>query len=367
MTSFKHTIFIAGCFSFCVATSLLPSCTGHPVTPGTGSDTASLSSLLNKVSIDTATMRPIFDEIMLTGKVAPDEDKQIRIFPLVSGIVKKVNVHSGYYVKAGEVLAELTSSEMAGFNNDLSVAEASLANAKRQLSVTEDLYQGGLASSKDLEQARSEYKRVSSELHKAEQVLKINGGDREAGYRIKTPMAGFIIDKRVTEHMQLRPDNNDPLFVIADISNVWAMVNIYESDISFIRQGDSVQLTTLSYPGKVFKGTIDKIYQMLDPDTKTMRARINISNKDLLLKPEMFVTAHVKVVQSESRVSIAARALIFDNNQYFVVVRKGANLSVQPVEIAEKLGGRAYIRNGLQPGDQVIASRQLYFYEALKQ
>lgn len=358
-------------YLFLACCSLLPvvlaGCQSSPAAEEKQPD-PSLRQLLGKVKMDTATIHPILDEILLTGKIAPDEDKQIRIYPLVSGIVRKVYVHSGYSVKKGDVLAELVSSEMAGYNNDLATAEASLANARRQLSVTEDLFNSGLASGKELEEARNEQKRIASEVQKARQVLQINGGDRHAGYRIKTPLDGFVIDKRVTEHMQLRPDNNDPLFVIADIRNVWAMVNIYESDISYVHQGDSVHIITLSYPGKTFYGTIDKIYQVLDPETKTMRARINIDNRDLLLKPEMFVSANVQVVHREARVSIDAGALIFDNNQYYVVLCDDRDsLSVRPVEIAEKMSNRAYIRSGLKAGDKVVASRQLYFYEALKQ
>ncbi|RYG13451.1 MAG: biotin/lipoyl-binding protein [Chitinophagaceae bacterium] len=83
---------------------------------------------------------------MVTGKVVPDEDRQIRIFPQVSGTVTAVHVHSGYYVKAGQVLAELKSTEMANFNNELAGAEANLANARRDLSAKEDMFNGGLVS-----------------------------------------------------------------------------------------------------------------------------------------------------------------------------------------------------------------------------
>ena len=359
-----HKQFITG---LCLITILMVACKQKPE-PAPAKDPAKeMEELLSKVITDTASTNAVKDEILVSGKIVPDEDSQIRIYPMVSGIVRKVNVHSGWYVKAGQTLAELVSSEMAGFSNELASAEASLANARRDLSLKQDLFSSGLASEKDVEEAKSEYKRASSEVHKAEQVLQINGGDREAGYRITTPINGFVIEKRVTEHSHLRPDNSDPVFVIADISNVWAMVNIFESDISYIHQGDSVHLTSLSYPGKVFRGDIEKIYQVLDPETKTMRARINIHNPDLLLKPEMFVSAKVKVVQQHSRVSIPVRSLIFDNNRYYVVVREGNTARIQPVEVAEKMSGRAYISEGLQENDVVISSRQLYFYEALKQ
>lgn len=341
------------------------SCSSEPQ-PIIPSQQDQLYSALKEVIIDTATESPIKNQLLVTGKIVADENRQIKIFPQVSGTVTAVHVHSGYYVKAGQVLAELRSSEMANFNSELSGAEASVASARRDLSAKEDMFNGGLVSAKEVEEARNEFKRVSSELQRAEQVLQINGGDRHASYKIKSAISGFVIDKKLTDHMQLRPDNADPVFVIADISNVWAMINIYESDISFIHQGDSVALTTLSYPGKTFYGTIDKIYQMLDPETKTMRAKINIRNEDLLLKPEMFVTAKVRNEQRGSSLSISDKALIFDNDKYYVVVRTPDGPEVKRVTIAEKLNGRAYISEGLKSGDQVVCSRQLYFFEALK-
>ena len=351
----------------CLFPLLLAACSQKPEAAPAKDQAKEMEEILSKVITDTATTHAVKDEILVTGKIVPDEDSQIRIYPMVSGIVKKINVHSGWYVKAGQVLAELESSEMASFSNELSSAEASMANAKRNLSVKRDLYASGLASARDVEEAESEFKRASSEVHKAEKVLQLNGGNRQAGYRITTPINGFVIEKKVTDHSHLRPDNADPAFVVADISKVWAMVNIYESDISFIHQGDSVHLTSLSYPGKVFAGVIEKIYQVLDPETKTMRARINIHNPDLLLKPEMFVSAKVKVVQQHSQVSIPSRSLIFDNSRYFVIVKDGNKPRIQQVEVAEKMGGRAYISAGLNDNDVVVATRQLYFYEALKQ
>ncbi len=325
-----------------------------------------LKALREKITVDTASAQPVRDERLLTGKIQPDEDKQISIYPQVSGVVSKVYAHTNHYVKAGEVLAEMTSAEMAGYNSEFAANEAALSNARRRLSAVKDMFHSGLSSEKELEEAENEFKRTNSEWKKAKEVLQLNGGGSSTRYLIRTPLKGFVIKRGIAEHMQLRADNADPAFVVADISRVWAVVNVYESDISAVHQGDSVELTTIAYRDKVFTGRIEKIYQVLDAETKTMRARISVDNAGLLLKPEMFVSAKVTSNYNDNRISIPARDLIFDDNHYYVICIENKGMRIQPVEVAEKIGDRAYIVSGLKEGDLLAGSRQLYIYQSLK-
>jgi cobalt-zinc-cadmium efflux system membrane fusion protein len=144
-------------------------------------------------------------------------------------------------------------------------------------------------------------------------------------------------------------------------------VNVYESDISKIQAGDPVKVTTLSYPDKVFDGKIDRMDNMLDPDNKVMHARIKINNPGNLLKPGMFANIQIRAKSGEDLPEINTRALVFDNDKNYVIVVDGkAKVHIQPVTIAKTVEDRAYISKGLRPGDRVIASRQVYLYESLK-
>ena len=120
--------------------------------------------------------------------------------------------------------------------------------------------------------------------------------------------------------MMIRSDNATGLFTISDLKNVWVMANVYESNISFVKMGDSVNITTLSYPGKIFRGKIDKIMNVLDPSNKVMKLRIVLRNPDYLLKPEMFASVVVNTTENKKMLSIPARTLIFDHSQYYVLV-----------------------------------------------
>lgn len=324
-------------------------------------------TLLSKLEIDTVGASSSSVELTFTGKVVPVEDNMVRIYPMVSGIVHDVHVHSGDFIKKGQVLATLGSPEMAGYARESVSADAQLAVARRNVDVASDLYKSGLASEKDLQQAKSEYEIARAEHARTKAIMELNPGKGGLNYVIKSPISGFLVEKRVTDNMQVRADNPENLFTVADLSKMWVMINIYESDISQVKAGDRVKINTLSYPDKVFGGQIEKIYNMLDPDDKVMRARVRVDNPDLILKPEMFANVKVQARSNNAFPVINTRCLIFDNNKNYVVVTDGrSQAAIREVEIARKVEDKAYIRNGLKSGEKLVASRQVFLYEGLK-
>ena len=324
-------------------------------------------SLIRSLLIDTVQQAGALSQITLSGKITPDDNKMVKIYPMVSGIAQDVHVQLGDVVQRGQLLATMKSAEVAGFSKDAISAQADLKNTKRALQVTQDLYKSGLASQKDLESAQSDYQKAVAEDKRATAVMGINKSNANMAYEIKAPISGFVVEKNLTSNTQVRADNSTNLFTIADLSTVWAMINIYESDIANIKQGDDVQVTTISYPDKVFSGKIDKVYDMLDPDNKVMRARVIIKNPGNLLKPEMFANIQVKAQSGQNLPVINTRSLVFDNDRNYVLVVDGkAHVRIQPVEIARKVEDKAYISKGLKPGERVVASRQVFLYESLK-
>jgi membrane fusion protein, heavy metal efflux system len=323
-------------------------------------------TLLNSLLIDTVKAADALSQLTLTGSIAPDENKMVKIFPLVSGIAQDIKVQLGDVVHKGQILAVMKSAEMAAYNKDYISSAADIRNTKRIMESTQDLYKSGLASQKDFEQAQSDYQKAVAEGKRASAVISINKSN-ENGYEVRTPISGFVVEKNLNNSTQVRADNSQNLFTIADLSTVYVLVNVYESDISKIQTGDPVKVTTLSYPDKVFTGQIDKIDNMLDPDNKVMHARIKINNPGNALKPGMFANVLIKAKSGENLPEISSKALVFDSDKNYVIVVDGkAKVHIQPVEIAKTVEDRAYISKGLKPGDRVIASRQVYLYESLK-
>jgi len=354
-------------YAFCIIGLTLQSC--HRSNESQERDTKFqvTDSLLNSVLIDTVKEASALSQFTLTGSIAPDENKMVKIYPMVSGVAQDIRVQLGDVVHRGQTLAILKSPEMAGFTKDYVASEADIRNTHRILESTQDMYKSGLASQKDLEQAQSDYSKAVAEGKRATAVIQINKSN-ENGYEVKAPISGFVVERNLTNNTQVRADNGQNLFTIADLSTVYVLVNVYESDISKIQTGDPVKVVTLSYPDKVFSGKIDKIDNMLDPDNKVMHARIKISNPGNLLKPEMFANILINARSGEELPFVNSNVLVFDNDKNYVIVADGskAKVHIQPVEIAKTVEDRAYIRKGLNPGDRVIASRQVYLYESLK-
>ncbi|QEC74446.1 efflux RND transporter periplasmic adaptor subunit [Mucilaginibacter ginsenosidivorax] len=345
----------------------ISACSHHPDEAAKDARFEVTDTLLRSLVIDTVKAENAVSEITLTGSIAPDESKMVKIFPMVSGIAQSVHVQLGDVVKKGQVLTTLRSAEIAGFSRDLISAQADLRNAKRQLETTQDLYKSGLSSEKDLEQAKSDYQKATAENNRAGSIMSINKSNGK-GYEIQSPLTGYVIEKNVTEDMQVRADNNQNLFTIADLSSVFVLINMYESDIASVKLGDAVQITTLAYPDKVFTGKIDKLFDVLDPDNKVMRARVMISNPDNMLKPGMFTNVKIQAKSGMNLPAIKTDAIVFDNNKNYVVVVDGpAKVHIQLVEIAKRVEDVAYISKGLKPGQRVVASRQVYLYESLKE
>lgn len=326
-------------------------------------------TLQKMIRIDTVKTTNIDDELVLSGEIGFDENKVVKVFPFSSGQVLEVNVSLGDKVREGQTLAVIKSAEIVGNYSDLAAAEHDAAIAKRQLDNAESLFKSGIASEREYTEARLNYEKALSAGNKIKEQIAINGhGNTSASgtYVIKAPRSGFIVERKVNTGNFIRQDNTDNLFTISDLKNVWVWANVYEIDISKVKPGYTAGVSTLAYPDKTFTGTVDKISDVLDPQTKVMRIRINLPNNEGLLKPEMF--ANVRVMNKEGRkaVSIPASALVFSSSKNYVVLYKGqCDLHVQEVSVLKSINGIAYVSSGLKEGDLVVSQNQILLYNAL--
>jgi len=323
-------------------------------------------TIMHTLTFDTVTTSQLINALTLTGKVGSNDDHVIPVYSMVSGNVQDIKVVLGDYVQAGQVLASVRSTEMAGYSNDLVNAESNLRIAEKNLEKTKDLYKSGLASMTDSLSAEVALQQARSELNRVHRVLKINGGGTQGEFIVRAPISGFIVQKAATNNMTIRGDNSTSLFTISDLKTVWVQANVYESNISLVHLGDNVNVTTLAYPGKVFKGKIDKIMNVLDPTSKVMKVRVVLPNPDYLLKPEMYASITVNNKENRQCLSVPSTAVIFDHSQYYVLVFSSkSDVRITPVQVINAVGDRTFIAAGVKSGDKVITSQAILIYDAL--
>ncbi|MFC3809230.1 efflux RND transporter periplasmic adaptor subunit [Lacihabitans lacunae] len=322
--------------------------------------------MLASTKTDLAKELPLKNELNFYGKITADNNKMIEIFPIVGGNVTKVYVELGDYVKKGQLLATIRSTEVAGFEKDLDDAKNDLLVAKNSLKVAQELYEGKLSPERDVVEAKSHFDKAQSQLHRIQETYKIYNIKGGATFEVRSPLSGFIIQKNINADMLLRSDKSDNIFDIAEIDDVWAIANVNESDINQVKLGIDAAVSTLSYPDKKFYGRVDKIFNIIDPETKAMKVRIKLSNKDFLLKPEMRATIKLSYNENTSMISVPSQAVIFDKSKSYVMIFKDRNnIETRQVEVFRQVGDVTYITSGLAIGEKVITENQLLIYDAL--
>ena len=358
MISYKSTIIPA----FVLITAAVACGRPEAATP---KENGSLDSIIRNVTTAPVTVEDEAEYTKLNGKIQANEDHQAKVYALVSGKIKSVNVALGDKVQKGQTLAVLQSMEVASSSNDVALAESNVTITKKNMESTKELYDGNLATERDYLSAKVEYNKALSELNKAKEIQSITGG-KNATYELKAPLTGYVTERNITGNSEVRQDNSNPLFTVADLANVWAIANVYESDINKIHLGEEVTVTTLANPNKPYSGKIDKIYNVLDPATRTMKVRISMPNPNNELMPEMFVTVKVSGQPTGAMLSIPSQAIVLDDSKNFVIVKDTGGLHIKEVQLIKRVDAKAFV-TGLKQGDQVVTNSQVFIYQALSE
>ncbi|KIA86262.1 efflux RND transporter periplasmic adaptor subunit [Flavobacterium sp. AED] len=344
----------------------LTSCKKDVENPETTTTFVLSDNMLKTTTTASAITEPVKNELSFYGKITADNNKSIDVYPLVGGNVVKVNVELGDYVKKGQVLATIKSTDIADFEKQMVDAKSDLLVAKNNLKVSQELFDGKLNSERDVLEAKSQVAKAISQLNRVQETYKIYNIKSGSLYEVTAPISGFIIQKSINQDMLLRNDRSENIFDIAEISEVWAMANVNESDIEKVKLGEDAEITTLSYPDKVFKGKVDKIFNVIDPNTKAMNARVKLQNKDFLLKPDMNASIKLSFNEDESMIAVPSTAIIFDKSKNFVMIFKDRNnIETRQVEVFRQVGETTYISSGLKENEKVITKNQLFIYDAL--
>lgn len=323
-------------------------------------------TMLNRISIDTASIKPVLNELRFSGKITPEDNKVASIFPVVSGYVTHLNVSLGDYVKKGQILAVIRSTDVADFEKQRRDAETAVLVAKKNLKAAQELNESRLNTDRDVVAAQKELESSEAELARVNEVFSIYHVNKGAEYNVLAPISGFITDKKINQDMQLPANLSESIFTVAQIDEVFVSANVYETDIAKLQLNMPAEVELLSYPGKKFTGKIDKILNVLDPETKTLKIRIRLPNPGYTLKPEMAATVFIRYEDQQALPAVPAEAVVFDKSRnYLMVFHRKDSIETRVIEPLKTTAGNTYVLSGIQPGEKVIIRNALLVYDAL--
>ena len=325
--------------------------------------------------------REVTGEMVLSGDIVADERCVSRIVVPISGKVQALSVETGDDVSRGQRLCTVMSSEAADHQRELQAAESEMRLAQRELAVKESLYADGMASEREVAEARERLSVAEAVLRQQQsisQILSSVGGDffdersgkaeRQSPTSVlSSPISGTVISRQVTTGQFVSA--GEEAFVVADLSRVWAVADVYEADISRVSNGATVTVETMAWPGETFTGRIDKVYGALDAESKTMKVRINLANPDRRLRPGMFATVRVSQTNSETKhlPCIPPQAIVFENGHHYVILADSLGYHRQEVKLAIETDTLLYISEGLQSGQRVVSQQALLLFTELGQ
>lgn len=306
------------------------------------------------------------NEIRFFGKLEADNNKTAQVFSAVGGRVKTINIGLGDYVRQGQVLATIQSSEVATYEKERLDAVNEVAIAEKNLQVAKDLFAAKLNTEMDVKLAEAELEKANATLSKINEIYGIYNFKQGSIFPVTAPISGFVIVKKINSNELLRPDEGEPLFSIANTNQIWAVAFVHESNISHIKENYEATVHTLAFPDDEYKGRIEKIYNVIDGTTKSMKFRVPLDNHDFKLKPDMNCTVTVHYSENRGMITIPSSAVIFDKNRYWVMVFKDRNnIETREIEIYRQLGDKTYVLTGLDEDETVISENGILIYDAL--
>lgn len=313
------------------------------------------------IKVETLASLAFADSITVTATIRPNQDRIARVAPRVEGRIISVSANLGDTVRAGQPLAVLDSLAIGEAQSALQQALSSQRVAQSDFKRAESLNADEIIPQREFLKAKSELEKASSELRAAQDKLRLLGGSAQAGgaavstFALNAPLAGTIVQKNAIVGELGTPAA--PLFTVADLSRVWIEANLTEDALSKVRVGAEASVKVAAYPGELFKGRVTYVASLLDKDSRTVPARIEVDNKDGRLKPEMFASATIDTNGAKREaLSVPDAAILLLQGQPTIFVAKGEGFESRAIEPGEKLSGRTVIKSGVAAGEKVVTA-----------
>jgi cobalt-zinc-cadmium efflux system membrane fusion protein len=302
--------------------------------------------------------RPFARTLEVVGQLDFNGNRHAQLSARGDALVVAVNVDIGDEVKAGQALVVLASSSVGAEQARLSAAKTRLETARSALERQRELAQDGISPRKNAEEAQRELAEAQAEHDAARAALHATGastGGTGGRYVLTAPFAGTIVARDVVPGKTAMPDQ--VLIEVADLSTMWAQLDVPEADASQARSGQQVRITLEGMRGETRPGTIARVGARVDPQSRTVPARVELPNPDRSLKAGVFLRATIEVAAEHEALLVPRPALQHAEGRTLVFVKKEDGL-YEPVavELGASDADMVEVTKGLSPGAEIVTT-----------
>jgi cobalt-zinc-cadmium efflux system membrane fusion protein len=342
------------------------------------------------LTVEPVQQRVFQSEHVTEGKIAVDEDRSTPIFSPYAGRVLKLFVKPGDTVTVGQPLFTVQAADMVQAQNDFISAATALNKARSAQNLAEIidkrqrlLYEGKAVPLKEVQNARAALDAAENDVRSAEVALeatrnrlRILGktdqeitdfqekGTIDPATLITAPIAGTIVQRKVGPGQYVGSGSTDPVFIIGDLSTVWVVAFIRETEAPMVHVGQAIYFTVLAYPDRSFPANISYVAAAFDPATRRLLVRATVNNSAGLLKPEMFASVKILTGEGDKAVAVPRDAIIYEGEaaRVWVVRDKDSDKAIElrRIKVGLTNGNMVEVVKGLAPGDRVVTKGSLF-------
>lgn len=305
---------------------------------------------------------PAGGEVSLTGIIQPNADRYAQVAGRVPGRIVRVLASVGARVRQGQPLAVLDSIEVGEARSAQAQAQAELKVAEAALKRAESLRAENVVPEKEYLRARGDFEKARAALVAANEKMKMLNigapakGESASVFTVTAPFAGTVIEKSAVPGALSEPAK--PLFTIADLSTVWIEANVFERDLPRVVPGAPASATVSAWPGDPFNGKVTYVANLMDRETRTVSARVEVANRDGRLRPGMFANVLISVPAESTgkALYVPEDAVVLMDGRPSVFVRGEHGFEPRAVVPGARVGGRVELKDGVNAGEQVVTA-----------
>lgn len=325
------------------------------------------SAILTKIKIEEASVEPFASEFRTVGTARAENGRYAEVGVPFDGRISRADVRLGSKVRAGEALFEMSSPEYLEASRDYFQSLRSYERAKADYQRKKDLFEAGLTSQRDLDEAFTEAENARHDKEYSEATLKVYGTSPEAvrsgePMKIISPVSGEVVSNNVTVGSYAKADD-EPLVIVADLSRIWVTALVKERFIGAVEKGASAEIITEANPDGVILGEIINVGNIVDEETRSVQVVVACDNKSMKLKHGMYVSVHFLSKADDSIVVPSSAVFQGEQSSYVFVCTPEENVFIRrEVNIGSSSDDKSKVSilSGLAPGEKIIVSGGLY-------